>query len=373
MANRISLDEKTPLQKFGQDLYKGIMNGVSHIIPVVLVGGMLLALVDIIGMEIIGWDLRAAQELIEGDTFREVLYALRQVSFIILGLLLPVLGAYIAQGIGGKAALAPGFIGGMLAKGGALGFMTLDSSGFLGAIFAGAIAGFATNWIRSWKCMNKYESLNNLFVSPIVSSMLVILPMLYFAGPSIAALNTSITNGLQWMVDNNLTIPVGLVIGGMACFDFGGPINKIAYLFCVGLWADGHFVFYSAFTIAKIIPGVSVGIAAILMPKYFTQEEKDQSIPSIILSALGGIGEQVIPYALRDPISVIPAQMIGGAIAAGLVMMSQIDINVGAGGSLITALVTENPVLWIAYFAIGLVIATAIMLAVKVKRNKIVA
>lgn len=370
MAKTISLDDKTPLQEFGSTCYKGIMNGVSHIIPVVLIGGILLSVVDIVGMEILGWNLRGTLEYITENPIRELFYIFRQIAFVALGLMIPFLSAFIAQGIGGKQGLAPGFVGGMLANGGAYGVLSISSSGFLGGIFAGLVAGFAVNWIRSWKFMHKYESLNNLFVIPVVSAMIVCLPMVLFVGPFIVMINTNITAGLTWLSDNNMTLLVGLIIGAMACCDFGGPINKIAYLFCVGLWADGHFVFYSAFTISKIIPGLSVGIGALLFPKLFTKEERDEAIPSIILSGLGGIGEQVIPFALRDPKSVIPSQMIGGAIAAGLVMWSAIEINVGAGGSLITALMTSNPLLWVTYCAIGLAVSTAIMIVLKKKNAK---
>lgn len=367
MAKTITLDEKSPLEEFGQKLYKGVMNGVSHIIPIVLIGGILLSVIDIVGMEIIGWDLRGAEEYIRAVPMRELFYILRQIALTVLGLLLPVLGAYIAEGIGGKSALAPGFVGGLLAKGGLFGFENIASSGFLGAIFAGALAGFAVSWIRSWTFMKKYDSLNNLFVCPILSSLIVIIPMVLFVGPLIAGITEQFTLFLQWLNENNMTILVGLIIGAMACFDFGGPINKIAYLFCVGLWTDGFMVFYSAFTVAKIIPGISVGIAAIIFPKYFTEDERNEAIPSLILSGLGGIGEQVIPYALRDPKSVIPAQMIGGAVASALVMFSGIEINVGAGGSLVTALMTTNPLLWLLYFLIGTIISTTIMVFIKSK------
>lgn len=370
MPKTITLDDKTALQRFGQTSYKGIMNGVSHIIPIVLIGGILLSVIDIIGMEIIGWDLRGTQEYITAVPMREFFYVMRQISLTVLGLMLPVLGAYVAEGIGGKSALAPGFVGGTLAKGGLFGFANIASSGFLGAIFAGIIAGYAVTWIRKWKFMKKYESLNNLFVSPILSSCLVILPMILVIGPFIAMLTAEFTMGLQWLTDHNMTLLVGFIIGAMACFDFGGPINKIAYLFCVGLWADGFMIFYSAFTVAKIIPGISVGIGALCFPKYFTQEEKDEAIPSLVLSGLGGIGEQVIPFALREPMKVIPAQMIGGAVAAGLVMFSGIEIGVGAGGSLVTALMTSNPLLWLLYFGIGLFLATAIMIFLKSKNKK---
>lgn len=368
MANKIQLDDKNKLQIFGEVLYKGIMSGISHIIPVVLIGGILLALVDIVGMEILGWNLRGAQEYIAEVPFRQFLYTIRQISLGVLGLMIPVLSAYVAHGIGGKSALAPGFTGGLLAKGGAFGFINIAASGFLGALFSGAIAGFMVLALKNLPIKKKYESLNNLFITPLISGIVVILPMIFFVGPAVAGLNTGVTSGLQWMVDHNMTILVGILIGLMANFDFGGPVNKIAYLFCVGLWADGHMVFYSAFTIAKIIPGISVALAAMTCPRLFTQEERDEAIPSLILSGLGGIGEQVIPFALRDPLRVIPAQMIGGAISAALVMFSQITIGVGAGGSLITALVTSNPVLWLVYFAIGTAVSYGIMVVLK-KRN----
>ncbi|ONI47180.1 hypothetical protein AN644_01295 [Candidatus Epulonipiscium fishelsonii] len=371
-GKKIQLEEKTPMQEALGTTYKGIMNGISHIIPVIITGGIFLAIVDIIGMEILGYNLRGSLEEVTANGLVEFLYTMRQVAFLALGLLSPVLAAFISQGIAGKAGLAPGFIGGMLAKGGAFGHIAVQDSGFLGALFAGILAGFTVQALKKLPFTKKYESLNILLVTPLIAGFIVAVPMIWFVGPSIATLNNGITAGLTWMADNNLTIPLGFIIGAMACTDFGGPINKIAYIFCVGLWSDGFYTYYAAFTAAKIIPGITVGILAMVAPKYFTQDEKDAAIPAIILSGLGGIGEQVIPFALRDPISIIPAQMLGGGIAGALILWSQIGINVGAGGSLITGLVTTNPALWFAYFGVGALVAFVLMFIIKVKRKAIV-
>lgn len=365
----IQLDEESKVKVFGKTVYKGIMSGISYMIPVVIFGGLLMALVDIIGMEILGYNLRDVDEVMAAGGFELVLYNLRQVSFVALSkLMYPVLCGFIAYGIAGKSALAPGLVAGYLAGGYESGALSVANSGFLGALFAGALAGYLVLWIRSFRIKAQYESLMNLLVIPVVVGIAVCIPMVWGVGPFISFVNAKFTEGLTWMADNNLYFAVGVLIGLMANFDFGGPINKIAYMFAVGLWTDGHWEFYCAFTIAKIIPGITLGLAALLFKNLFTEEERDTALPSIVLAGLGGIGEQCIPYAIRDPLGVIPAQMAGGAIAGGLSMLWNIKINVGAGGSLLTSIATSSPVQFLICFAIGAAVAFVLMVGIKTMR-----
>ena len=154
----------------------------------------------------------------------------------------------------------------------------------------------------------------------------------------------------------------------MANFDFGGPINKVAYIFCIGMWQQNAWEFYAAFTAAKCIPGVTVGLATLFAPKYFNTEERNLG-PAALILGICGIGEGVIPFALRDPLSIIPAQMLGGALASGLILAERIKIGTGAGGALFMAPLVDHPVKWILYFLLGSAIATGGMILMK-KRSK---
>lgn len=367
------IERKTAKNSIWRDAYKGIMSGISHMIPVVIIAGMTLGLLNLI----FGYGTTH-------DPANEALYRYYYMGANLMGYMLPILAAYIAYGIAGKPALVPGLMGGMVAKGGTIG-SKLDSfpaSGFFGAVVAGVVAGFAVRWLMdNIKFSRTYDSLKVLFIVPLVSSVIVGLSMLFVFGPAFGWVNVQLTNWLTGMSTTNLFL-AGAIFGGMAAFDYGGPINKVAFTTAVGLFATGqdmtltadgfnqlsHFV--AAFAAGKTVPGVAIMIATYITPKFYTAEERAGGIPAAILSVIGGITEPAIPYALRDPLVVIPSTVVGGAIASGLIAQSKIFINTSSGTSVLTSFITSNPLLWLLYFAIGVAITTTMLVFGKRLRNK---
>ena len=358
------IERKTSKQSIWRDAYKGILSGISYMLPVVIIAGLTLGLLNLI------FSYAATH-----DPANYALYRYYYMGANLMGYMLPILAAYIAYGIAGKPALVPGLMAGMVSMGGTIG-SKLDAfpySGFFGAAIGGVIAGFAVRFLMdNIKFSKTYDSLKSLFIVPVFASIIVGLPMLFIVGPAFGALNTALTNWLTGLSEANLIV-AGLIFGGMAAFDYGGPINKVAFVTVIGLFttgeglalsADGfntlsHFV--AAFAAGKTVPGVAIAIATYITPKFYTEDEKAGAIPTAILSIIGGITEPCIPYALRDPLVVIPSTMVGGAVAAGLIAQSQIYISTSAGTSVITAFITSNPMLWLAFWGLGVAITTVML------------
>ncbi|MFT6928241.1 MAG: PTS system fructose-specific IIC component, partial [Psychromonas sp.] len=187
-------------------------------------------------------------------------------------------------------------------------------------------------------------------------------------GKFFAFLNTSLSFWLNAMSGSNLLI-LGFILGCMSNLDMGGPVNKAAYLFCIGAGANGNTEFYAAFTAAKCIPGMSLGIMTFVFPKLFDEEDRLAG-PSTGILGFCGITEGAIPYAVKDPISIIPAHMIGGGIAAALILSSKIQIGTIAGGAVFMLPVISEPLAWLAYFVIGVAVSMTLTVAIKMLRKR---
>jgi fructose-specific phosphotransferase system IIC component len=366
------IERKVNKHSIWKDAYKGIMNGISHMIPVVIIAGMTLGLLNLI------FSYAATH-----NPDNAALYRYYYMGANLMGYMLPVLAGYIAYGIAGKPALIPGLMAGMVSKGGTIG-SKLDPfpySGFFGAVIGGVLAGFVVRWLMdNIKFSRTYDSLKVLFLVPLVSSVVVGLSMLFAIGPVFGAVNSALESWLAGMSTTNLFL-AGLIFGGMAAFDYGGPINKVAFATAVSLFATGEGVetasgfnelshFVAAFAAGKTVPGVALMLATFISPNHWTEEEKAGGIPAAILSVIGGITEPAIPYALRDPLVVIPSTVVGGAVAAGLIAQSKIYITTSAGTSVLTSFITSNPALWLLFFAIGVAITTTMLVFGKKLRNK---
>jgi PTS system fructose-specific IIC component len=353
------------------EFYQAVLFGISRIIPLIVVGGLLISFSNIIGVQILHYTFSGDPAAGTSGPGYSVFSLFLGSGKLLLTLVLLLLSAFIAVSLGGNEAFVPGLAGGLLARGGEIGSVTVPVSGYIGALAAGALAGYFTRMLK--KKMGRPDGKENYYRSfflPLLSSAVVI-PVMYFAiAPSIGALNTAFLHGLEWMQSHGLNLPAGIIIGAMSNFDFGGPVNKIAYMFSTNLWQQGDRVFYSAFTAAKIIPAFSIGISVVLFPGLFSESERGQALPAVLMSMFGGIGEGVIPYALRDPIPVIIPMMSGGALASALVLNAKIDISTGAGGSLLTVMLTSNPGLWFLFFAAGVALSTVMMIVMKKRMLK---
>ncbi len=404
-------DNGNIIVKFLKDWYKGALSGVSHIIPLVIIGGLCVGLLNLF----FGYDYTHLYDegiLIEytGKTYadlgiinaseglanseinvikQEVNSVLAQpeakaqfesslqgiVHFLYYStlkafnpLLICVLAAFTAYGMVGKPGLAPGFVGGYVAMGGSFGKISIMTGGFLGGLVAGAVAALSVMLIRKIKVPEVLESVKMIIITPLLAGVMTLLFMYVGPGKLFAELNTGLVEWLTSMGTSNLMI-LGFILGAMACFDMGGPVNKAAYMFCIGVGTSGDFagdasIFYAAFTAAKCIPGVSLGLMATLFKRHFDEEDRLAG-PSTAILGFCGITEGAIPYAVKDPMRVIPAHMIGGGIAAGLVLSSKITIGTVAGGAVFMLPVIGSPMAWLAYFLIGVAVSIALTIGLK--------
>ena len=414
-------DNDNIVVKFLKSWYKGALSGVSHIIPLVIIGGLCVGLLNLF----FGYDythlydeailteytgktyadlgiINASEGLANseiGAIKKEVYAAIAEpeakaqfesstqgvMHFLYYStlkafnpLLICVLAAFTAYGMVGKPGLAPGFVGGFVAVGGSFGKISIMTGGFLGGLVAGAAAALFVMLIRQIKVPAVLESVKMIIITPLLAAICTLMFMYIGPGKFFAELNSGLVEWLTSMGTSNLMI-LGFILGAMACFDMGGPVNKAAYMFCIGVGTSGDFagdasIFYAAFTAAKCIPGISLGIMTILFKRYFDEEDRLAG-PSTAILGFCGITEGAIPYAVKDPMRIIPAHMIGGGVAAGLILSSKITIGTVAGGAVFMLPVIGEPVAWLMYFLIGIAVSIALTIALKAvgKDKKLVA
>ena len=376
-ASTVAFDESDDsnsnfVVKFLKNWYKGALSGVSHIIPLVIIGGLCVGLLNLF----YGYDYthlynltseQIADKEFMGDfatTHQGIVHYLYYIALKAFNpLLICVLAAFTAYGMVGKPGLAPGFVGGYVAVGGTFGKLTIVSGGFIGGLVAGAAAALFVMLVRQIKVPQVLESVKILIITPLVAGVLTILFMLVGPGKFFAFLNTSLADWLNVMSGSNLLI-LGFILGCMSNLDMGGPINKAAYLFCIGAGTNGNTEFYAAFTAAKCIPGMSLGIMAIALPRFFDKEDRLAG-PSTAILGFCGITEGAIPYAVKDPMRIIPAHMIGGGVAAALILSSKIQIGTIAGGAVFMLPVISEPMAWLTYFIIGVAVSMGLTIALK--------
>ncbi|WP_413692455.1 fructose-specific PTS transporter subunit EIIC [Psychromonas sp. KJ10-2] len=287
------------------------MTGVSHMLPVVIAGGLLIALSFVFGIEAFKEEGTLAATLMDiggGAAF---------------ALMIPVLAGFIAFSIADRPGLAPGLIGGMLAS--QLG------AGFLGGIAAGFIAGYAAKFIADKVSLpQSMEALKPILIIPFLASLVTGLVMIYIVGGPVAAIMAALTEFLTNMGSTNAVL-LGIVLGCMMCFDLGGPVNKAAYTFGVGLLASQSYGPMAAIMAAGMVPALGMGLATFLAKQKFIATEQEAGKASFVLG-LCFISEGAIPFAAKDPMRVIPSCMLGGAITGGLSMLFGAQLLAPHGG-----------------------------------------
>ena len=291
--------------------YKHLMTGVSFMLPVVVAGGLIIAISFIFGIEAFKEQgtLAASLMTIGGGTA--------------FALMIPVLAGYIAFSIADRPGLAPGLVGGMLASS--------VGAGFLGGIIAGFIAGYLAKFlIDNLKLPTTLESLKPILLVPFLATLATGLIMIYVIGGPVAGIMKGLTGWLQSMGSANAVI-LGMILGAMMCFDLGGPVNKAAYTFGVGLLASNTYAPMAAVMAAGMTPAIGMGIATFLARKQFSESEREAGRASFVLG-LCFISEGAIPFAAKDPLRVIPVAMIGGAVTGGLSMAIGIHLLAPHGG-----------------------------------------
>lgn len=306
-ADAASAAQKT--EKTG--VYKHLLTGVSFMLPMVVAGGLLIALSFVFGIEAYKapGTLPAALMQIGGEAAFK--------------LMVPLLAGYIAWSIADRPGLAPGMIGGLLA--GTLG------AGFIGGIVAGFLAGYSAKAIARWVNLpSSLEALKPILIIPLLASLLTGLVMIYVVGQPVAAMLAGLTHFLDSMGTTN-AILLGLLLGGMMCVDLGGPINKAAYAFSVGLLASSSYAPMAATMAAGMVPPIGLGIATFLARRKFAQSEREAGKAALALG-LCFISEGAIPFAAKDPLRVIPASIAGGALTGALSMYFGCKLMAPHGG-----------------------------------------
>jgi PTS system fructose-specific IIC component len=292
-------------------VYKHLLTGVSFMLPMVVAGGLLIALSFVFGIEAFEQEgtLAAALMQIGGGTA--------------FALMIPVLAGYIAYSIADRPGIAPGMIGGMLAAN--------IGSGFIGGILAGFLAGYVALAVTRYvKLPSSVESLKPILIIPLVASLVTGLTMIYVIGEPVAALLNGLTSFLESMGSTNAVL-LGILLGAMMCFDLGGPVNKAAYTFGVGLLASETYGPMAAIMAAGMVPPIGMGIASVVARHKFSQPEREAGKASFVLG-LCFISEGAIPFAAKDPLRVIPACIAGGALTGALSMLVGAQLMAPHGG-----------------------------------------
>ncbi|MCQ2500508.1 MAG: fructose-specific PTS transporter subunit EIIC [Lachnospiraceae bacterium] len=294
----------------GHKIYSSLMNGVSHMLPFVVGGGILIALAFLIdGLLVDVNSLDAATKSTFGN-ITPVANVLKTIGGEAFGLMLPILAGFIAMAIGDRPALALGFVGGAMAKAG--------TSGFLGALVAGFIAGYVVLLLRKLcdKLPEALEKIAPVLIYPVVGILIVGLAMMFIVEPIMGGINTALNNGLAAMGGMS-KIFLGFVLGGMMAIDMGGPFNKAAYVFGTAAIAAGNYDIMASVMIGGMTPPIAIALATILFKKKFTKAERESG-PTNFIMGLAFITEGAIPYAAADPARVIPSCMIGSAVAGAI-------------------------------------------------------
>lgn len=315
-------------ESLGRQIYKHLMSGVSNMLPFVVAGGILIAVSFL-------WGIYSADpNSAEYNATAAMLMKIGQQAFSIM---VPVFTAYIAFSISGRPGMVAGFVGGLLAN--------ATGAGFLGGIIAGFAAGYLMLWVKNRLegLPRQYEGLKSIFIMPLIG-VLVIGVLMSLLGQPVAAINNSMMNWLASLQEAN-PILLGIVVGAMCSFDFGGPVNKAAYVTGTLLLGQGNFYFMAGVSAACITPPLVIALATTFFPKGFSEEERAAGMVNYILGCTH-ITEGAIPFAAKGPLRVIPMMMIASSISAVLSYSLRIQVPAPHGGFLILPLVSQ-PLAWV--------------------------
>ena len=335
-------------ESIGRQIYKHLMNGVSHMLPFVIGGGILIALAFL-------FDDYSIDPANFGMNTPFAAF-LKTVGGTAFDFMLPILAGYIAMSIGDRPALAVGFVGGMLAnKGG---------SGFLGALLAGFIAGYLVVGLKKLfeKLPNSLEGLKPVLLYPFFGILLIGAIIMFIINPPVSALNTGITNALNNMGESS-RILLGAVLGGMMAFDMGGPLNKAAYVFGTASLANGQFEIMAAVMIGGMVPPLAIALCSTFFKKKFTKKERQSAVTNYVMG-LSFITEGAIPFAAADPIRVIPSCVIGSATAGALSMFFGCALRAPHGGIFVLPVIS-NPIGYFIALVAGSVIGMLVLAVLK--------
>ena len=339
-------------------IYTQLMNGVSHMLPFVVGGGILIAIAFLIDGLNVDINALPADQRSNFGTITPIAAMFKNIGGVAFGLMLPVLAGFIGMAIGDRPALALGFVGGMLAANG--------KSGFLGALVAGFLAGYLIVGLRKIcdKLPDAVEKLAPVLIYPVVGILIMGLAMNFVVEPIMGGINTGLNNFLSGMGDSSRVV-LGLILGGMMAIDMGGPFNKAAYVFGTAAIAAGNYDIMAAVMIGGMTPPCAIALATLLFKNKFTKEERDAG-PTNFIMGLAFITEGAIPFAASDPLHVLPSCIIGSALAGALSMAFHCTLMAPHGGIFVFPVV-GNALMYLAALAAGKVVSALLLGVLKKK------
>lgn len=342
----------------GHRIYTQLMNGVSHMLPFVVGGGILIALAFLIDGLCVDMNALSAADRGNFGTITPVAAQLKTIGDLAFGLMLPVLAGYIGEAIGDRPALAVGFVGGLMAANG--------KSGFLGALVAGFVSGYLILLLRKLcdKLPEALEKIAPVLIYPVFGILGIGLLMNFAVEPIMGAINTALNNGLTGMGGSS-KIVLGLILGGMMAIDMGGPFNKAAYVFGTAAIAAGNYDIMAAVMIGGMTPPCAIALATLLFKNKFTKSEREAG-PTNFVMGLAFITEGAIPYAAADPLHVLPSCIVGSAVAGALSMVFGCTLMAPHGGIFVFPVV-GNALMYLVALVVGTVISAVLLGVLKKK------
>ncbi len=345
-------------ESIGHQIYKHLMNGVSHMLPFVVGGGILIAIAFLIDGFSVDLNSLPADQRANFGTITQAAAMFKGIGGTAFGFMLPILAGFIAMSIADRPGLAVGFVGGSIAANG--------TSGFLGALVAGFVAGYIVNLLKKIfsKLPESLDGVKPVLLYPLLGIFLIGVIMQFVVEPPIGALNTAINNGLNGL-NGASAVVLGVLLGGMMSVDMGGPVNKAAYVFGTASIAAGNYNIMAAVMIGGMVPPIAIALATIFFKNKFTAEERKAG-PTNFIMGLSFITEGAIPFAASDPLHVLPACVVGSAVAGGLSMAFGCTLMAPHGGIFVVPTI-GNPLMYLVALVIGSFIACGLLGLLKKK------
>lgn len=345
-------------ESIGHQIYKHLMNGVSHMLPFVVGGGILIAIAFLIDGFCVDLNSLPADQRSNFGTITQAAALFKGIGGTAFGFMLPILAGFIAMSIADRPGLAVGFVGGSIAANG--------TSGFLGALVAGFVAGYIVLLLKKIfsKLPESLDGMKPVLLYPLLGIFIVGVIMQFVVEPPIGALNTAINNGLNGL-NGASAVVLGVLLGGMMAVDMGGPVNKAAYVFGTASIAAGNYNIMAAVMIGGMVPPLAIALATIFFKNKFTAEERKAG-PTNFIMGLSFITEGAIPFAASDPLHVLPACVVGSAVAGGLSMAFGCTLMAPHGGIFVVPTI-GNPLMYLVALVIGAFIACGLLGLLKKK------
>lgn len=339
-------------------IYTQLMNGVSHMLPFVVGGGILIAIAFLIDGLCVDIGSLTAEQRSNFGTITQAAALFKGIGGVAFGFMLPVLAGYIGMAIGDRPALAVGFVGGMMAANG--------KSGFLGALVAGFAAGYIILGLKKLcaKLPETIEKLTPVLIYPVAGILIIGLLMQFIVEPVMGGINTGLNSALTGMSGTS-KIALGFILGGMMAVDMGGPFNKAAYVFGTASIIAGNYDIMAAVMIGGMTPPCAIALATMLFPNKFTKQEREAG-PTNFIMGLAFITEGAIPYAASDPLHVIPACVIGSGIAGAMSMAFKCTLMAPHGGIFVVPVI-GNPWMYLIALVVGMAVSTVLLGVLKKK------